>query len=395
MAKTRKSYTKIKNFTEKDQVRVKYSYIGKDKKLMLSVYIGEDVYNELTNGQTFKRLKVEYIPNDMVIITPTNNEKEGIVHRYNGKGLFKTTCVRLSLSSYKKLKIRKKDFNNRVVSYLFASRSDGKCLNVDLIGNKRKSKFIHDNAIREIINFDNIVPQDYVSNSKIKPLEISALTEDKDDTHMFVSHHFLNDVRSTIENRLLNMEERCEKRILEFEDYFIKKLDRLDDKIMNNFKICKLEEDVEFLRNAVEINVSATQPKELDIDSFKKLIDKENNELSIKINKLEKQIVDTKQNDISTSLREINYYKGSGLIPPLPTSKSNSENTLDIDTLKQLFDNITAGMNFRLSKIEQAIGELDIKNRDIKSKLTVILSLLSDKKSHEHKSLFEKIFGKD
>ena len=33
----RKSYTKIKNFTEKDQVRVKYSHIGKDKKLMLSV----------------------------------------------------------------------------------------------------------------------------------------------------------------------------------------------------------------------------------------------------------------------------------------------------------------------------------------------------------------------
>ena len=296
----RKSYTKIKNFTEKDQVRVKYSYIGKDKKLMLSVYIGEDVYNELTNGQTFKRLKVEYIPNDMVIITPTNEEKEGIVHRYNGKGLFKTTCVRLSLSSYKTLKIRKKDFNNRVVGYLFASRSDGKCLNVDLIGDKRKSKFIHDNAIREIINFDNIVPQDYVSNSKIKPIEISAPKEDIDDTHMFVTHHFLNDVRDAIEIKLLDMEERCEKRIMEFEDYFIKKLDRLDDKIMNNFKICKLEEDVKFLSNAVEINVDATSAKKLDIAT-----------IDNRFSRLEKEVVEVLNKNVEILKDVLNEIKKS------------------------------------------------------------------------------------
>ena len=296
----RKSYTKIKNFTEKDQVRVKYSYIGKDKKLMLSVYIGEDVYNELTNGQTFKRLKVEYIPNDMVIITPTNEEKEGIVHRYNGKGLFKTTCVRLSLSSYKKLKISKKDFNNRVVGYLFASRSDGKCLNVDLIGDKRKSKFIHDNAIREIINLDNIVPQDYVSNSKIKPLEISAPKEDIDDTHMFVTHHFLNDVRDAIEIKLLDMEERCEKRIMEFEDYFIKKLDRLDDKIMNNFKICKLEEDVKFLSNAVEINVDATSAKKLDIAT-----------IDNRFSRLEKEVVEVLNKNVEILKDVLNEIKKS------------------------------------------------------------------------------------
>ena len=296
----RKSYTKIKNFTEKDQVRVKYSYIGKDKKLMLSVYIGEDVYNELTNGQTFKRLKVEYIPNDMVIITPTNEEKEGIVHRYNGKGLFKTTCVRLSLSSYKKLKISKKDFNNRVVGYLFASRSDGKCLNVDLIGDKRKSKFIHDNAIREIINLDNIVPQDYVSNSKIKPLKISAPKEDIDDTHMFVTHHFLNDVRDAIEIKLLDMEERCEKRIMEFEDYFIKKLDRLDDKIMNNFKICKLEEDVKFLSNAVEINVDATSAKKLDIAT-----------IDNRFSRLEKEVVEVLNKNVEILKDVLNEIKKS------------------------------------------------------------------------------------
>ena len=296
----RKSYTKIKNFTEKDQVRVKYSYIGKDKKLMLSVYIGEDVYNELTNGQTFKRLKVEYIPNDMVIITPTNEEKEGIVHRYNGKGLFKTTCVRLSLSSYKTLKVRKKDFNNRVVGYLFASRSDGKCLNVDLIGDKRKSKFIHDNAIREIINLDNIVPQDYVSNSKIKPLEISAPKEDIDDTHMFVTHHFLNDVRDAIEIKLLDMEERCEKRIMEFEDYFIKKLDRLDDKIMNNFKICKLEEDVKFLSNAVEINVDATSAKKLDIAT-----------IDNRFSRLEKEVVEVLNKNVEILKDVLNEIKKS------------------------------------------------------------------------------------
>ena len=98
----RKSYTKIKNFTEKGQVRIKYSYIGKDKKLILSVYIGEDVYNELTNGQTFKRLKVEYIPNDMVIITPSNYEKEGIVHRYNGKS---SRCDPLPVGVHRNVKI--------------------------------------------------------------------------------------------------------------------------------------------------------------------------------------------------------------------------------------------------------------------------------------------------
>ncbi len=310
----RKSYTKIKNFTEKDQVRVKYSHIGKDKKLMLSVYIGEDVYNELTNGQTFKRLKVEYIPNDMVIITPTDNEKEGIVHRYNGKGLFKTTCVRLSLSSYKTLKVRKKDFNNRVVGYLFASRSDGKCLNVDLIGDKRKSKFIHDNAIREIINLDNIVPQDYVSNSKIKPLEISA--PDFNDmssreyidgpTPMFVSHDFLNDVRDAIENRLLGIEERFEKRIQSIES-------------------------------------------------------------------LLKEFMDQ----------------------PLRPLKASKENCLDIDTFKQVVGKTSDEMKIRFSGLEKAIVEFDIKNSDIKSKLSLILNLLSSKKSHENKSLFEKIFGKD
>lgn len=373
---TRKSYTKIKNFTEKDQVRIKYSHIGKDNKLMLSVYIGEDVYKELTNGYIFKRLKVEYIPNDMVIITPTNNEKEGIVHRYNGKGLFKTTCVRLSLSSYKKLKVRKKDFNNRVVDYVFASRSDGKCLNVDLIGSK-KPKFVNK------VDVSDVVPQSYVSNGDLKPLQISAPEEDMDDASMFVSHHFLNEVRDAIENRLLAMEERFEKRVKEQEDYFLKKF---ETHITGTFatRLNILEENVKFLSNTVEINVDA---------------------------------INTKQNDISTSLREINYYKGAGLVPPLPTSKSNSENTLDIDTLKQLFDKVTDTMNFKLSKIEKEVVELVSKSVDLNSRLNLLLQKLEDKtadpeymsfrfmeikdllnqikKSHEHKSLFERIFGKE
>ena len=335
---TRKSYTKIKNFTEKDQVRVKYSYIGKSKRLMLSVYIGEDVYNELTNGQNFKRLKVEYIPNDMVIITPTNEEKEGIVHRYNGKGMFKTTCVRLSLSSYKDLKIRKKDFNNRVVGYMFSDRSYHKCLNVDLIGDKRK-KIIPTDAIKVHKEF-----LDYVKPIDISPTGIIT-SEDHDvpsreyieDSSMFVSHHFLNDVRDTIENRLLGIEERFEKRIMEFEDYFIKKLDRFDNKIMDNFKINKLEEDIKA---------------------------------------------------IESLLKEF-------MEQPLRPLKADKGNTLDIDSLKQLLGKANDEMKTRFSNLEKAIVELDIKNSDIKSKLSIILNLLSSKKPHENKSLFEKIFGKD
>lgn len=214
----RKSYTKIKNFTEKDQVRVKYSHIGKDKKLMLSVYIGEEVYNELTGGQKYERLKVEYIPNDMVIITPTDNEKEGIVHRYNGKGLFKTTCVRLSLSSYKTLKVRKKDFNNRVVEYniWFDTAHIYGCnkLNVDLIGS-RKPRFVNK------VDVNDVIPQSYVSD--IKPLEpitpiqypynCDSRILDYSMGEGCVTHDCLNDVRDTIENRLLDMEERFEKRI--------------------------------------------------------------------------------------------------------------------------------------------------------------------------------------
>lgn len=294
MTKTRNSYTKIKNFTEKDQVRIKYSYIGKDKKLMLSVYIGEDVYNELTNGQNFKRLKVEYIPNDMVIITPTDNEKEGIVHRYNGKGLFKTTCVRLSLSSYKTLKIRKKDFNNRVVEYniWFDTAHIYGCnkLRVDLIGSK-KQRFVNK------VDINDVVPQSYVSG--LKPIEISA--PDYNDmpsreyidgpTPMYVSHDFLNDVRDTIENRLLGMEERFEKRVQEIESLLKEFMD---------------------------------QP-----------------------------------------------------LRPLKADKGNDE------------------MKTRFSNLEKAIVELDIKNSDIKSKLSIILNLLSSKKSAENKSLFERIFGKD
>lgn len=345
---TRKSYTKIKNFTEKDQVRVKYSNIGKDKKLMLSVYIGNDVYNELTNGQTFKRLKVEYIPNDMVIITPTDDEKEGVVHRYNGKGMFKTTCVRLSLSSYKTLKLRKKDFNNRVVSYniwLDKAHIYG-CnkLKVDLIGDKRKLKLINKLLLPDYtkphieVPIDDMPLKEFMSirlNEDIKPIDISPtglITPDYQDmpsreyidgpTPMYVSHDFLNDARDSIENRLLGMEERFEIRIMEFEDYFIKKLDRLDNKIMDNFKINKLEEDVKAIENLLKEFME--QP-----------------------------------------------------LRPLKADKGNGE------------------MKTRFSNLEKAIVELDIKNSDIKSKLSIILNLLSSKKPAENKSLFERIFGKD
>lgn len=350
---TRKSYTKIKNFTEKDQVRVKYSYIGKDKKLMLSVYIGEDVYNDLTKGQTFKRLKVEYIPNDMVIITPTNEEKEGIIHRYNGKGMFKTTCIRLSLSSYKTLKLRKKDFNNRVVEYTINNHR----LNVDLIGDKRK-KITPTDPIKVHKEFAH---RSFIES--IKPIEISApdyqdmpsrvYKEDMDS--MIVTHHYLNDVRDSIENRLLDMEERFEKRILEFEDYFIKKLDRLDNKIMDNFKINKLEEDVKAIENLL------------------------------------KEFMDQP-------------------LRPLKTDKGNS---LDIDTLKQLLGKANDEMNIRFSKVEREIVNLVSKSVDINARLNLLLqnvesktdisldfmeikNILNDiKKSHRDKSLFEKILGKD
>lgn len=335
---TRKSYTKIKNFTEKDQVRVKYSHIGKDKKLMLSVYIGEDVYNELTNGQNFKRLKVEYIPNDMVIITPTDNEKEGIVHRYNGKGLFKTTCVRLSLSSYKTLKIRKKDFNNRVVEYniWFDTAHIYGCnkLRVDLIGSK-KQRFVNK------IDINDVDPQSYVSD--IKPLEpITPIQYPYNcDSRILdysmgdgcVTHDCLNDVRDRIDNRLVDMEERFEKRI------------------------------------------QATES-------------------------LLKEFMDQ----------------------PLLPLKPSEENSLDIDILKKISNNITDVMNFKLSKIESGINELIIKSVDLNSRLNLLLQELESranclkavdteymsfrfseikdllnqiKKSHSDKSLFERIFGKD
>lgn len=327
----RKSYTKIKNFTEKDQVRIKYSYIGKDKKLMLSVYIGEDVYNELTGGQKYERLKVEYIPNDMVIITPTDNEKEGIVHRYNGKGLFKTTCVRLSLSSYKTLKVRKKDFNNRVVGYMFSDRSYYKCLNVDLIGSKKPrfvSKFDVDSeyldcldVLKDSKGIEVGLDEDYENDMSRwkyihsgKPLNISVPD--------------FNDIREDIDDKFLIIEERLEKRI------------QLLESLLKEF---------------------------------------------------------TDQ--------------------PLPPLKPSEENSLDIDILKKISNNITDVMNFKLSKIESGINELIIKNIDLISRLNLLLQKLEDKtadpeymsfrfmeikdllnqikKSHEHKSLFERIFGKD
>lgn len=286
---TRKSYTKIKNFTEKDQVRIKYSHIGKDKKLMLSVYIGEDVYNELTNGQTFKRLKVEYIPNDMVIITPTDNEKEGVVHRYNGKRLFKTTCVRLSLSSYKTLKVRKKDFNNRVVEYTINNHR----LNVDLIGDKRK-KITPTDPIKVHKEFAH---RPFIES--VKPIEISA--PDYQDipsreyidgpNPMYVSHDFLNDVRDTIENRLLGMEERFEKRIMEFEDYFIKKLDRLDNKITDNFKINKLEEDAKAIESLLkEFMDQPLRPLKPSKENSMNEMAKEIVELNVKLFNIESKI---------------------------------------------------------------------------------------------------------
>lgn len=138
----RKSYTKIKNFTEKDQVRIKYSKIGADKKLMLSVYIGEDVYKELTGGVEYKRINFTYIPGDMIIITPTNDDK-GLIHRYNGSGMFKTTCVRISLGKFKDLKLNKRDSENRVVEYSIIHggiNEPNNALRID-ISNSKKIRF--------------------------------------------------------------------------------------------------------------------------------------------------------------------------------------------------------------------------------------------------------------
>ena len=133
----RKSFTKIKNFTEKDQVRIKHSLLGKEKKLMLSVYIGEDVYNQLTDGTEYKRLNVTYIRSDMVVISPTNDDK-GLIHRYNGSGMFKTTCVRISLGKIKDLKLNKRDFTNRVVEYSIVQTGNEKELKIDISSNTNK-----------------------------------------------------------------------------------------------------------------------------------------------------------------------------------------------------------------------------------------------------------------
>ncbi len=135
----RKSFTKIKNFTEKDQVRIKYSLLGKEKKPMLSIYIGEDVYNQLTDGTEYKRIKATYIHGDMVVITPTNDDK-GLIHRYNGSGMFKTTCVRISLGKIKGLKLNKRDFTNRVVEYsiLYGGIDEpSNALRIDISNSKR------------------------------------------------------------------------------------------------------------------------------------------------------------------------------------------------------------------------------------------------------------------
>ncbi len=138
----RKSFTKIKNFTEKDQVRIKHSLLGKEKKPILSVYIGEDVYNQLTDGKEYKRLNVTYIRSDMVVISPTNDDK-GLIHRYNGSGMFKTTCVRFSLGKIKGLKLSKRDFTNKVVEYsiLYGGIDEpSNALRID-ISNSKKIRF--------------------------------------------------------------------------------------------------------------------------------------------------------------------------------------------------------------------------------------------------------------
>lgn len=155
----RKSFTKIKNFTEKDQVRIKYSLLGKEKKPMLSVYIGEDVYNQLTDGTEYKRIKATYIHGDMVVITPTNDDK-GLIHRYNGSGMFKTTCVRISLGKIKGLKLNKRDFTNRIVEYsILYGGMDEACnaLRID-ISNSKKIRF-------------TLTPQDALDRDK-KPILI-------------------------------------------------------------------------------------------------------------------------------------------------------------------------------------------------------------------------------
>jgi len=181
---TERKYTKIKNFTEKDQVRIKYSLLGKEKKLMLSVYIGEDVYNQLTDGREYKRLNTTYIPGDMVVISPTNDDK-GLIHRYNGRGMFKTTCVRISLGKMKGLKLSKRDFINRVVEYsvLYGGIDEpSNALRID-ISNSKKIKFTLTNT--DIIEKDNVTKQKEVELKDIRKLcgEPEKLTLD----HLFLA----------------------------------------------------------------------------------------------------------------------------------------------------------------------------------------------------------------
>lgn len=184
---TERKYTKIKNFTEKDQVRIKYSLLGKEKKPLLSVYIGEDVYNQLTEGKEYKRLVTTYIPGDMLVVKPTNDEKEGLIHRYNGKGMFKTTCIRISLGKLKDLKLSKSDFKNRVVEYsmVYGGIDEASnALRID-ISNSKKIRFTLKNT--DIIEKDNVTKQKEVELKDIKKLcgEPEKLTLD----HPFLAKH--------------------------------------------------------------------------------------------------------------------------------------------------------------------------------------------------------------
>lgn len=136
------TFTKIKNFTEKDEIRIKAAgkYIENNTKSgQLAIYIGGEVYLNFFGDDKKIDITYGYSPitkERTILLSKLKEGKKGYSSHITGNGHNQTRKLVISVGKYF---INKNDYNNKPVSYVVNKNGEIE-LYIDNIYSKRKTK---------------------------------------------------------------------------------------------------------------------------------------------------------------------------------------------------------------------------------------------------------------
>ena len=136
------TFTKIKNFTEKDEIRIKAAgkYIENNTKSgQLAIYIGGEVYLNFFGDDKKIDITYGYSPitkERTILLSKLKEGKKGYSSHITGNGRNQTRKLVISVDKYF---INKNDYNNKPVSYVVNKNGEIE-LYIDNIYSKRKTK---------------------------------------------------------------------------------------------------------------------------------------------------------------------------------------------------------------------------------------------------------------